>query len=87
MFSWDDTKGNNKRLKKMIANVPPLWKRGDRGDLRRLLNPPKSPFSKGGLAALNIPWIDGYGIFLVTIVCLVNRLKGGFWITLCVMCG
>jgi hypothetical protein len=43
------------RLQKMIANVPPLLKRGDRGDLRGFLNPPKSPFFKGGLAAHGIP--------------------------------
>jgi len=42
---------------KMIANVPPLLKRGARGDLRGLLNPPKSPFAKGGLAAISLRFL------------------------------
>jgi hypothetical protein len=43
-----------KRLQKMIAIVPPL-KKGGQGGFEAFLNPPKSPFAKGGLAAQSIP--------------------------------
>ena len=33
------------------------------------------------------PHIDGYGIFLVTILCVRTRVQGGFLITPCVKCG
>ena len=34
----------------------------------------KDQFAKGGLAALNTPYIDAYGIFLVTMLCVRTRV-------------
>jgi hypothetical protein len=50
----------------------PAFEKGGQGAFEAFLNPPKSPFSKGGLAALNTPYIDGYGIFLSTPLLIIQ---------------
>ncbi len=63
---------------------PLLFSKGEQGGFERFV---KSPFDKGGLVVFKIPWIDGYGIFVVTMLCLKTRVQGGFLMTHCVLCG
>jgi hypothetical protein len=55
---YDDYNGDadiNPKICPLSQVQRPVLKRGGQGGFEALLNPPKSPFAKGGLAAHNIP--------------------------------